>query len=105
MAPVESLLVEKDEAIERAGKIWDETVAEIPALKKRLRAEVEVQIEAEVAARRARAALAIDEALNSGATKTALRQVTTKSHNDFEEYVALGADVARRAARNGRRSE
>jgi hypothetical protein len=90
LALVQSVPMNKYQSAEEAGRIWRSTVAEIPALKKRLRAEVEAKIELETTERRQAAARAIQYALNHGVTKTILRPLTTKDHRNFEEYVALG---------------
>lgn len=82
-------------SINEAGRVWSSTVAGIPEFKRRVRAEAEALIAQEVEERRNRAAKAIHRALESGATKTALRAVTTKDHWGFEEYVTLGNELAR----------
>lgn len=84
-----------EQSIADAGRVWSKTVGDIPALKKRIRARAEARIEELVAERRAEAAKAIHCALCHGATKTALREVTTKDHRGFEEYVELGEELAR----------
>lgn len=98
MSTVGSITMNKDQSIEEAGRVWRNTVTEIPAIRMRLRAEMEARFEAEVEAltkiRREAAARAIHYAIDHGATKTALRQVTTKDHWDFEGYVALGNELA-----------
>jgi hypothetical protein len=81
-------------AIEEAGRVWRENIVPLPDLKKRIRAEAEARIELEVESRRAAAARAIQAARDAGATKTSLREVTTKDHWDFEGYVALGEELA-----------
>lgn len=91
--------MEKDEAIEQVRKTWDENIRPINALKKQIRAEAEAKIEAEVAERRAKAALAINAALEAGVPKVAIREVTRKDHNGFEEYVTLGAKLGKKAGR------
>lgn len=93
-----SVRTSKDRAIQEAGRVWRANMADINELKRRIRAEAEAQIEREVRARREAAARAIHDARDVGATKTALREVTTKDHYDFESYVALGAQLAREDA-------
>jgi hypothetical protein len=88
--------MDKEQAIREAGRIWRRSVAEIPELKRRIRAEAEAEIEREVERRKAEAAQAIHYARDRGATKASLRAQTTKDHYDFEEYVALGEELARR---------
>jgi len=83
------------QSIEEAGRVWSRTVAEIPALKKRIRAEAEARIDAEINGQRSAAARAIHYALDHGATKRALHKVTTTDHWDFESYVDLGRALAR----------
>jgi hypothetical protein len=85
----------KDQSIEEAGRVWRNAITPIPELKKRIRQEAEATIESEIARRREVAARAIHYALDHGATKTALRKVTTKDHYGFEEYVDLGVELAR----------
>jgi F0F1-type ATP synthase membrane subunit b/b' len=87
--------MDKEQAIREAGRIWNKSVAELPELKKRIRAEAEAQIDREVEQRRAAAARAVKYARDRGATKVALREVTTKDHRDFESYVKLGDELAR----------
>jgi hypothetical protein len=87
----------KEQSIQEAGRVWHSTVAEIPALKRRIRAEAEAEIKREVKERREAAAIAIHYARDRGATKVSLRHVTTRDHNSFEEYVALGNELARDA--------
>jgi len=94
-AQVPSVLVNKEQSIQEARRVWENRVADIPALKKRIRARAEAAIEREIELRRAEVARAINTARDLGATKTALREVTTKGHNDFESYVALGERLAR----------
>jgi N-acetylmuramic acid 6-phosphate (MurNAc-6-P) etherase len=84
----------KEQAILEAGRVWQANMADVNALKKRIRAEAEAQIEREVKARREAAARAIRFAFDQGATKTALRSVTTKDHWDFESYLELGEELA-----------
>lgn len=93
-APIASGTMDKQTAIEDAGRVWRNTVAEIPDLKKRIRAEAEARIEAETLARKKEAARAIHAARDAGATKAALRQVTTKDHWNFEGYIDLGERLA-----------
>ncbi|WP_349899823.1 hypothetical protein [Parafrigoribacterium soli] len=83
------------DAIEEAGRVWRNSVAKVPALKKDIRAEAEARIEREIESRRVEAARAIDFALDHGATKRALQQVTTRDHDGFEGYVTLGDELAR----------
>ncbi len=63
-----------------------------------MRAEAEARLEAEIEAmeppRREAAARAIHYALDHGATKTALRKVTTSDPYGFEGYVDLGKKLA-----------
>lgn len=84
----------KEQSIQEAGRVWRKTVAELPELKRRIRAEAEAEIERETERRRTEAARAIHYALDHGATKTALRAVTTKDHHGFESYVTLGEELA-----------
>ncbi|MBG6106604.1 hypothetical protein [Frigoribacterium sp. CG_9.8] len=86
------------QAIEEAGRVWRSTITPIPEVKKRIRREAEEKIEREIAERREVAARAINYAIDHGATKVALRKVTTKDHYGFEEYVSLGAELAREEA-------
>lgn len=95
METVESLAMNTEQAIEEAGRVWRSTVGELNEVKKRIRAEAEAQIEAETKERREAAARAIHYALDHGASKVKLRQVTTKDHWDFESYVTLGTELAR----------
>ena len=94
LALVRSVPMNKEQSIREAGRIWANTVAELPELKKRIRAAAEAEIERETELRRAEAARAIKYARDRGATKVALRGVTTKDHHDFESYIALGAELA-----------
>jgi hypothetical protein len=87
--------VNKEQSIQEARRVWDNNVGSLNALKRRIREEAEEQIEREVKARREAAARAILFAYDQGATKTALRAVTTKDHWDFESYLELGEELAR----------
>lgn len=95
LALVESVPMNKEQSINEAGRIWNNTVGELNELKKRIRADAEAEIERETATRRAQAARAIKYARDRGATKTALRAVTTSDHYGFEEYVILGEELAK----------
>lgn len=90
----------KDQSIEEAGRIWRNNITDIPAIRKQIREEAEARVEAEIAAletvRRTAAARAIHYALDHGATKTALRKVTTMDFWDFKVYVDLGEELARK---------
>jgi hypothetical protein len=68
-------------------------VGDIPALKKLLGTAAETHLERESELRRLKAARAINYALNRGASAAALRGVTTKDHDTFEEYVAIGMSL------------
>lgn len=93
LATVESLTMDKQQAIDEAARVWRNSVGELQALKKRIRAEAEARIAEETETRRREAAVAIQFALDMGASKTALRAVTTKNHYDFEGYVELAQHV------------
>ncbi|MGN6325784.1 hypothetical protein [Pseudolysinimonas sp.] len=86
--------VDKLRAIAEAGRVWRANIADLAEMRERIRAEAERQIEEETARRRAVAAAAIHEAIESGASKAALRAETTKDHWDFEAYVDLGKELA-----------
>ncbi|WP_025157241.1 hypothetical protein [Leifsonia aquatica] len=90
--------MDKEQAIDEAGRVWRNSVAELPALKKRIRAEAEARIAEETEARRKEAAIAIQFALDAGASKAALRRVTTKDYRDFEGYVELAQQVTAEGA-------
>ena len=90
-----SINMDKMQALVEAGRVWQATVAEIPALKKRIREEAEELIEREVARRQKEAAKAIQVARDAGASKASIREMTTKAHWDFEGYIALGEALAR----------
>lgn len=87
--------------VERAEEVWKARVAEIPKLRKQAKegiaretARIEAELGKDVARRQADAARAIHAALEAGATKTALRKVTTSDHYGFEGYVERGAKLA-----------
>jgi hypothetical protein len=84
----------KEQAVSEAGRVWRTNIAPINDLRKRIRAEAEAQIEAEVKRRKEVAARAIGEALEAGASKASLRKVTTSDHWGFEEYVVLVQQLA-----------
>jgi len=92
----------KEQSIREAERVWANNITVLNALKRRIRAEAEAEIERELAQRKAAAARAIHYAREQGASKTALREVTTKDHYDFESYITLGEQLSledRRAAR------
>lgn len=93
-----SRVMNTEQSIQEAGRIWRKTVGDVFAMKKRVRAEAEAQIEHEVEVRRIEAARVIHYALDHGATKTALRKMTTKDHWDFESYVDFGNELAAKEA-------
>lgn len=97
IGPVTSVPVNKEQAIREAGRVWQNNMAPLNELKRRIRAEAEAQIEREVKLRREAAALAILFAYDQGATKAALREVTTKDHHGFQAYLTLGEELARTA--------
>lgn len=99
---VQSRSMNKDQSIQEAGRVWRNTVGDLGALKRRIRAEAEAQIELEVEKRRATAARAIHFAWEQGATRAALRQVTTKDHHGFAAYLALGEELAREGSEKER---
>ena len=99
-----SLDMNTAQSIEEARRVWDTNIASIPAIRKRRREEREdairredAELEELIRTRRVAAALAIYYALDHGASKTALREVTTKDHYGFESYVTLGVELAREA--------
>lgn len=94
LATLSSVSMDKEQAIQEAGRVWNIQIAPINDLKKRIRAEAEAQIEREVKARREAAARAIAFAHDQGASKASLRKVTTKDHWDFEGYLALGHELS-----------
>lgn len=93
----------KDEAIAEAGRVWRDTIADVSALKKQIRAgldtETTARIKDDIKARRGVAAHAIHRALGSGATEIEVRQVTNANRWGFEWYVKLGSQIARDAAK------
>lgn len=95
MASVASMLMDKEQAVSEAGQVWLATVAQIPAIKAKVREEAEALIETETKRRREAAAKAIYAAREAGATKVSLREVTTKDHWDFEDYLKLGEELAK----------
>lgn len=96
--PVPSDSTKKDSAIQEAGRVFRINMGELNAVKRRIRAEAEAQIERETKARREASARAIHAAFELGATKAALREVTTKDHHGFAGYLSLGAQLAREDA-------
>lgn len=95
LTQVSSSLMDKEQAIEEARRVWAKNITPLPELKKRIREEAEAEIERETTRRREEAARAIQAARDAGATKVSLRNVTTKDHWDFESYVDLGEKLAR----------
>jgi hypothetical protein len=91
-----SVSMDAKRSTDMAGLVWSSTMAELPALKRAIRAEAEAKIEAEAKECREVAARAIHDALKAGASKASLRKVTTKDHWGFEAYVDLGEELARR---------
>ncbi|MET3770373.1 hypothetical protein ABIB15_003085 [Marisediminicola sp. UYEF4] len=86
------------QAIQEAGRVWRENITDIPAIRRKLRAEAEAKIEADVAelveTRRVAAAKAIHYAIDHGATKTALRKVALVKflrQFDWFSYAATGS--------------
>lgn len=86
----------KTEAIAEVERIWTENIPGLAEMRRRVRAEAEARIEAETQRRRELAARAIHYALDRGASKTALRKITTSDHWGFAGYVDLGMEMAER---------
>ena len=93
--------MDKEEAVEMVRTVWIDNIKDLVALRKQLRVDTQARLEAELEAitqaRRDAAAEAIRAALEAGASKKALRKVTTDS-SDFESYVARGAELAKEEA-------
>ncbi len=84
---------EQTDLAAEVGRVWSETVAQLPEARKRIRAAAEAQIERETEQRRAKVARAIYSAWAQGVSKSALRKVTTSDHHGFEAYVSLGRQL------------
>jgi predicted membrane chloride channel (bestrophin family) len=98
------MTMEKDQSIQEARRVWSSTMGQVNEVKRRIRIEAEAQIEREIKQRRETAARAIFFAYEQGATKTALREVSTKDHHDFASYITLGEELAREdAEREGKK--
>jgi predicted membrane chloride channel (bestrophin family) len=95
LVSVQSVIMDKDQAIQEARRVWINTMGQLNAVKRRIRVEAEEQIERETKQRREIAARAIFFAYEQGATKTALRAVSTKDHHDFASYITLGEELER----------
>ena len=72
--------MDKEQAVLEAGRVFRANMGDVNALKRRIRARAEQAIEREVKIRQEAAARAIHFAYEMGATKSALREVTTKDH-------------------------
>lgn len=91
------------ESMTQAAKVWRENISPIREMRKQAKieaaaagAEIEARLEAEIAVRKEAAARAIHYSLEHGASKSALRRITTSDHYGFEGYVDLGAELAER---------
>ncbi|MBC7594930.1 MAG: hypothetical protein H7288_13500 [Kineosporiaceae bacterium] len=97
------------QAIEATQQVWKENMSELTALKRDIRKAALDDMESELAeitrVRREAAARAIYYAIDHGATKTALRKVTTSDHWNFESFVDLGIELAEAEAQRGHASE
>jgi hypothetical protein len=86
------------QALEYAEMVWRENVTPLVSERKKIREEAIARAEAEIAVlneeRWETAARAIHFALDHGVTKLAVRRATTMDFHRFEEYVALGAQLA-----------
>ena len=87
--------MDKEQAVLEAGRVFRANMGDVNALKRRIRARAEQAIEREVKIRQEAAARAIHFAYEMGATKSALREVTTKDHRGFQAYLSLGEQLAR----------
>jgi hypothetical protein len=94
--------MDKLTAIAEAARVWRQEITPIVQVRKRLREEykrrLEEAIESENRSRRETAARAIGAALDAGASKAALYQVTTKDYWAFEEYVNLARELGEKQA-------
>lgn len=95
---VPSVTMDKDQAINEAGRVFRTSMGTLNEVKRRIRAEAEARVEFETKTRREAAARAIHYAWEQGATKAALREVTTKDHHGFQAYLDLGIELARQDA-------
>ena len=83
--------------VKLAGDEWVRHKAFLLGLEARIRAEVEAAMEVERHESEMKVSAALQVAVNGGATRNALKAVTTKDHTSFHHYLSLATpkpDVA-----------
>ncbi|MBG6106601.1 hypothetical protein [Frigoribacterium sp. CG_9.8] len=80
---------EADAAVENAGRKWIAYKIEMLGLESRVRARIEADMEAAISGHSLEVARALRAALDIGATKVALRKVTSKNPGTIESFLAL----------------